>query len=83
MTVSRRLKFARDAVEAVVGMLTGLPDGRERRRLVDDASECEREIQGWDQRPPTPEQHEEMMKRVLGLHIAAATLARSSRGGRT
>jgi hypothetical protein len=81
MSVSRRLRFAREAIEAVVGVLTSLPDCAEKQQLVDEARACERTIDGWSHQAPTSEQHEATMKRVLKLHIAAARLARISRGG--
>jgi hypothetical protein len=80
-TTSRRLRFARDAVESVVGALELLPESDEKRRLLHDALACRRVIDGWADEAPTTEQREAAMTRVLKLHIAAARLARTARGG--
>jgi hypothetical protein len=80
-TMSRRLRFARDAVESVVSALEVLPESDERQRLLRDAHACRSAIDGWADEAPTAEQHEAAMQRTLQLHIAVARLARLTRGG--
>ncbi len=73
----------RDAIEFVVGVLEALPRPDERERLLHDARGCPRVIDGWADEPPTGQEHEKAMQRVLRLHIAAANLGGTAqRSGR-
>lgn len=78
-STSRRLRFARDAIDAVVSVLEALPESDERNRLLGDAHGCKRTIDGWADEAPSVEEHERAMQGMLKLHIAAAKLARTAR----
>jgi hypothetical protein len=74
--VSRRLALVRDAIEIVVRRLSTLPPSPELEELRLRAEECLRQADGWAHRPPTVEEREAVMKRVLGLHTAVVRLER-------
>jgi len=75
---SKRTDLARGAVDAAVAALASLPDSDEKSRLLVEAESCARAIQSWPDRPPTSEEREAMMKRVLRLHVAVAALQREA-----
>ena len=83
MSVSRRLKFAQDALKALVAALDVLADSAEKAGILADARECEQIVARWREEPPGQDQHERVMKRILALHVAAAKLRRPSRHGGT
>jgi hypothetical protein len=78
---SRRLAFVLDAIAVVLEALDGAPEGDEKERLVGEALRCEQCAKGWRDTAPTGEQREELMKRVLGLHVATARLRRADERG--
>lgn len=79
MTASRRLKFARDAVEVAIALLETLPGSTQRDRLLSEARECHQAVEGWSAKAPTAEEHEATMKAILRLHMAASRLGRATR----
>jgi hypothetical protein len=79
MTASRRLKFARDAVEVAIGLLETLPGSDDRDQLLAEARACHESVEGWSLNAPTPEQHEATMKAILKLHVEASRLGREAR----
>ncbi len=78
MTGSRRVKFARDAVDAAIGLIEALPGSADRDRLLAEARACHDAVEGWHARAPTPEQHEETMRVILKLHQEASRLGRTA-----
>jgi hypothetical protein len=72
--VSKRLALARDAIEVVVRRLSALMPSPEVEDLWHRVEDCRQQVDGWAQRPPTVEEREAVMKRVLGLHTAVARL---------
>jgi len=77
---SRRLALARDAIEIVLRRLAVLPASPEVEELRARAESYSREADGWSTSPPTVEERERLMKRVLGLHTAVAKLERQRPG---
>jgi hypothetical protein len=76
-TASRRTALALDALKAVLDALSGLPHTDDSQRLAGEARACERIVNCWQYYPPTDEDREDLMKRVLDLHLATAQLGRS------
>jgi len=78
MTASKRLKFARDAVEVAIGLLETLPESTLRERLLGEARACCESVEGWDQNAPSAEEHEATMRTILKLHVEASRLGREA-----
>jgi hypothetical protein len=77
-TVSTRTLLALDALNAVLEALSRLPHSDDSQRLAGEARACERVVQCWRLYPPKDDEREDLMKRVLDLHIATALLRRGS-----
>lgn len=75
---SKRTNLALGAVDAAVAALASLPDSGEKSRLLVEAESCARAIQSWPDRQVTSEEREAMMKRLLRLHVAVASLQREA-----
>jgi hypothetical protein len=73
---SRRLALVKDAIEIVVRRLSALPASPEVEELRTRAQDYLREADGWSTSPPTVEERERLMKRVLKLHVEVAKLER-------
>jgi hypothetical protein len=76
-----RIEFVLEAIQAAVTIVAPLPASEESRRISRDASALRSSVEGWRQQPPTRAMRDEIMQRVLRLHVAAATLARLSPTG--
>lgn len=74
--VSKRLALARDAIESVAQRVSTLPPTLEVEELRRRIEDCRRQVEGWTNGAPTVEEHESVMKHVLGLHTAVARLQR-------
>ena len=79
MTASKRLKFARDAVEVAIGLLETLPESTDKAQLLGEARACFESVESWDQNAPTTEEHEATMRTILKLHMEASRLGREAR----
>lgn len=79
MSDSKRLRFARDAVDAVVTLLQTLPASAVKTQLLSEAEGCRAAVEAWTSLPPTLQEHEKTMKAILKLHMAAARLGRAAR----
>jgi len=77
---SRRLALIQDAIEIVLRHLSTLPSSPEVVRLRLKTEGCLQQAQRWPELKPTPEEREMLMKCVLGLHVAVATLERRTSG---
>lgn len=73
---SKRTGLALGAVHAALTALASLPDSAEKQRLLGEAESCARAVHSWVDRAPSDPEREAMMKRVLALHVAVATLQR-------
>jgi hypothetical protein len=78
MTASKRLKFARDAVDAATALLKTLPESMDKHQLLAEARACHDSVEGWSQSAPSQEAHEATMRTILKLHMAAARLGRGA-----
>lgn len=78
MTASTRVKFARDAVDAAIGVIEALPGSADRDRLLAEARACHDAVEGWRESAPSPEQHEDTMRVILKLHQEASRLGRTA-----
>ncbi len=70
-----KLDLLLDSVVSILRALATMPSTPEVRDLAHRALDCERKVKTWVEHPPTPDERETMMKRVLGLHTALAKLA--------
>ena len=78
MTASKRLKFARDAVEVAIGLLETLPGSALKDRLLEEARACHASVECWSERAPTADEHEATMRAILKLHLEASRLGREA-----
>jgi hypothetical protein len=74
--VTRRVSLTLSAIDVVLRRLSALPATREVDELRARAEEYVREADGWKVSRPSSEQREDLMKRVLALHIAVVALER-------
>ena len=58
--------------------LAQLPDSAHARKVREKALACIKEAEGWRDHPPSVEQREALMKKVLGLHTAVRRLGRGT-----
>ena len=73
---TKRMSLVLDAVQIALGQLAKLPNSPEVEDLRTKALAYEKEAKHWSEKPPTSEQREAMMKKVLALHVAVTKLAR-------
>jgi hypothetical protein len=71
------ISFLVDSIEVVLQVLATAADDPEVIALRERALEYDRTLKAWSQNPPTPEDRDAMMKKVLRLHVDAAKLRRS------
>jgi hypothetical protein len=74
---SRRRSAVKDAITDVLARLTALPDSGEVEELRARAEEYQRERDTWTASAPPANEKEELMKRVLELHLAVAKIERN------
>jgi hypothetical protein len=70
-----------DAIELVVRRLSTLPPSPKVESLQTKAQEYLRVPEGWNVTPPTAEDRDRLMKRVLRLHVEVAKLEREVAAG--
>lgn len=73
---TRRMSIVLDAISIAVQQLAKVPDSLEVQALRAKALAYESEVKQWTDAPPTTEQREAMMKRVLALNASVTKLAR-------
>jgi hypothetical protein len=71
-----RIEFVLEAIQAALAIMQAQPASAEAERLRRDAASLRQAVEGWRRAPPSRALREETMKRVLRLHVGAATLAR-------
>lgn len=71
---SRATVIVLEAIDLTLKRLALVPDCPEARALLDATRACAKEAEGWRAQPPSVEQREGLMKRVLALHVAANRL---------
>ncbi len=69
-----KLDLLLDSIVVVLRALATMPSTPEVRELVDRALDSERMVKAWPRQPPTPDEREAMMRKVLGLHTALTKL---------
>lgn len=77
---SRRRSAVQDALQEVLRRTAPLPASPERDAIRNKAEEYLRERAGWSASSPAPAEKEQMMKRVLALHLEIAKIERSIAG---
>jgi len=80
-TWSKGVVVVLEAIDLTLRRLSHAPDGPEERELREAALACAKEAEGWRERPPSAEQREALMKRVLAVHVAAERLASRQQPG--
>jgi len=75
---SKRTILLIDAVKQALASLDVLPDTNEARLLRKECLSWEQVAKDWAHAPPTPEERERAMKKVVALHVAIARLRRES-----
>jgi hypothetical protein len=75
---SKRTALLHDAIRKALASLELLPDNDESRRLWAECVSLERVATDWSQSPPTPEERETAMRKVVALHVAIARVRRES-----
>ena len=76
MPTARRISLALKSLHALVDALDTLPESKERATVLAGAHRCREAVERWHQQPPTIEEQEEVVDRLLKLHVAAAWLRR-------
>ena len=74
-TLSKGVVVVLEAIDSTLSRLALTPDGPETRNLREMALACAREAEGWREQPPSSEQRETLMERVLAVHVAVDRLA--------
>lgn len=69
-----RISTALKSLRVLSRALDGLPDSMERAEVLDGALDCIEEVARWRQQPPTLEESERVMIRLLKLHVTAVRL---------
>jgi hypothetical protein len=77
--VVKSIKVVTDAINIVLRNLAQVPDAPEARTLREKAATCLEEAKEWKDKHPSVDQREALMKKVLGLHVAASRLGRGDR----
>jgi hypothetical protein len=73
---SRRRSAVKDAIDDIVRRLTVLPSSPEVEVLQAEAEGYLRERDAWSDSQPVAREKEQLMKRVLELHLKVAKLER-------
>ena len=75
----RRTRFmvVHEAIDVLLLHLEGLPPSEERELLRSRIDECILKLAQWRASPPTDRDRDELMKRVLALHMEVTRLERS------
>ncbi len=77
MSKTNRTVLTLDTLEEALAQLAGLPDSAEAQALRAQGEVLRKEMQAWSaEAPPSAEEREEMMKRVLAVYMGVQKLAR-------
>lgn len=66
--------LALDAVRAALDRLSKLRPSEPVLVVRKECEACEATIKAWAHEPPTPKERDEMLRKLLALHIAITTL---------
>jgi acyl-CoA reductase-like NAD-dependent aldehyde dehydrogenase len=75
---SKRTPSVLDAINQALTILARLPDTEEARDLREQCRAIEETAKEWARTPPTAEDREAMMKKVLAIHVLLTKVRRSS-----
>ena len=75
---SRRRSAVKDAIDDIVRRLSALPSSPEVEASRAQAEEYLREKDAWSDSQPVAREKEQLMKRVLELHLKVAKLERKT-----
>jgi hypothetical protein len=75
---SRRTSLVLDALRLALATIATLPNGQEAQGLREQCEACEGVARRWAQVPPTAQEREAVMQRVVSLHVAVARVRRST-----
>jgi hypothetical protein len=78
---SRQLSLIKDPIDVIFRRLAALPPSPEVEDLCGKAKAYLRMTDDWKASPPTAEERNWLMKRVLELHVQVAKLEREIAGG--
>jgi hypothetical protein len=75
----RRTRFmvVQEAIDVLLRHLEGLPPSEGTEHLRSGIDECILRLAQWRAAPPTDRDRDELMKRVLGLHVEVTKLERN------
>ena len=76
MPSSLRIPVLLDAITSALRAVASVPLCAEMDRFIREAESLRMAVESWQHTPPTPEQREDAMQRVLRLHTSAAKLRR-------
>jgi hypothetical protein len=72
--LQKRLEVFRQATDVLLRRLEGLPPSQTVEDLRAKVRDCIRKAREWAASPPVNRERDELMKRVLGLHVELAKL---------
>jgi hypothetical protein len=78
MTFKTRVAVVREATGVVLLRLERLAPSEETLALVDSLQNCVRETRQWTLSPPTVEDQDGLMKRLVALHLEVQKLERQA-----
>ena len=78
MTFKTRIAVVRQATGCVLLRLERLTPSEETLALVDSLQNCVRETRQWTLLPPTVEEQDALMKRLVGIHLEVQKLERQA-----
>jgi hypothetical protein len=78
VALSKLTSPALNAIRQALATVSKLPESEEARELRDQCLAHEHIAEQWAREPPTPEEREALMKKVLALHVKVTKVHRSS-----
>ena len=78
VTLSKSASTILDAIRQASAVASSLPESEVARRLCDECQAYERTAEQWERAPPSVEEREVLMKKILALHIVVTRVRRSS-----
>lgn len=78
MPLAKQIPSVLDAIRQALLVVSNLPESDEARQLGDQCLACEHIAERWAQQPPTPDEREALMKKVLSLQIKVTRARRST-----
>lgn len=76
MAHSKRTALVIDAIRLAVDSLAVLPDSEDARELRASCCALRSAVEAWNVAPPSAEEREQTMRKVVALHVAVTKLRR-------